>query len=47
MKQGGRGIVYGRNIIQHENPRGMTRALMALVHERASSAEAMRYLRPE
>lgn len=36
MEQGASGIVYGRNIIQHENPCGMTRALMAIVHEDAS-----------
>ena len=29
MGQGAAGIVYGRNIIQHANPAGMTRALMA------------------
>ena len=34
--QGAAGIVYGRNVIQHENPRGMTRALMAIVHDNAS-----------
>lgn len=32
MKQGAKGIVYGRNVIQHEDPAGMTRALMAIVH---------------
>jgi len=31
MKQGVAGIVVGRNIIQHANPAGMTRALMALM----------------
>src|SRR5690606_13831376 len=31
MQQGVRGIVYGRNVIQHANPSGMTRALMAIV----------------
>ena len=36
MQQGARGIVYGRNIIQHPDPRGMTSALMAIVHEGAS-----------
>ncbi len=40
MQQGVKGIVYGRNVIQHENPAGMTRALMAIVHEGASVAEA-------
>ena len=32
MAQGASGIVYGRNVIQHEDPAGMTRALMAVVH---------------
>jgi DhnA family fructose-bisphosphate aldolase class Ia len=32
MQQGAAGIVYGRNVIQHPNPREMTRALMAVVH---------------
>lgn len=44
MQQGAKGIVYGRNIIQHENPGGMTRALMAVVHDNATPEEAMRYL---
>lgn len=35
MQQGVRGIVYGRNVVQHINPKGMTRALMAIVHEGA------------
>jgi class I fructose-bisphosphate aldolase len=33
LQQGAKGIVYGRNIIQHENPPAMTRALMAVVHQ--------------
>jgi DhnA family fructose-bisphosphate aldolase class Ia len=41
IAQGAVGIVYGRNIIQHENPAGMTRALMAVVHDGASAAEAL------
>ncbi len=32
MQQGAKGIVYGRNVIQHESPVGITRALMAIVH---------------
>jgi class I fructose-bisphosphate aldolase len=32
MAQGAAGIVYGRNIIQHPDPAGMTRALMDVVH---------------
>lgn len=45
LEQGARGIVYGRNIIQHENPPAMTRALMAVVHESATPEEAARLLR--
>ena len=44
LEQGAAGIVYGRNIIQHANPLGMTRALMALVHEGATPATAAKYL---
>ncbi len=36
MKQGARGIVYGRNVIQHHMPAQMTRALMAIVHNGAT-----------
>ena len=46
MKQGAAGIVYGRNIIQHQNPAGMTRALMTIVHEGATAAEAAKNLSP-
>lgn len=35
MKQGAKGIVYGRNVVQHLDPGGMTRALMAIVHDDA------------
>jgi len=41
MKQGARGIVYGRNVIHHDNPTGMTKALMAVVHQGTSVADAM------
>ena len=44
LAQGARGIVYGRNIIQHANPGGMTRALMALVHDAATPEEAAKHL---
>lgn len=40
MAQGARGLVYGRNIVQHKNPRGMVRALMRIVHEGATPEEA-------
>ena len=44
MKQGARGIVYGRNVIQHPNPNGMTKALMAIVHDGASAEAAARHI---
>ncbi|MDE2713252.1 MAG: aldolase [Verrucomicrobiota bacterium] len=44
LEQGAAGIVYGRNIIQHANPAGMTCALMALVHEGATPATAAKHL---
>jgi class I fructose-bisphosphate aldolase len=44
MQQGVRGIVYGRNVIQHANPAGMTRALMAIVHEGAKPSEVIGYI---
>ncbi|MEW6511104.1 MAG: aldolase [Bacteroidota bacterium] len=44
MKQGIAGIVYGRNIIQHRNPAGMTRALMAIVHDGASAESAAAFI---
>ena len=44
MKQGARGIVYGRNVIHNANPAGITRALMAVVHEGASAEAAMVHL---
>jgi class I fructose-bisphosphate aldolase len=44
MEQGAAGIVYGRNIIQHPNPAGITRALMAVVHEGATVEAAMKHL---
>jgi len=42
--QGAAGIVYGRNVIQHENPSGMTKALMAIVHDEVSAADAAKLL---
>jgi fructose-bisphosphate aldolase, class I len=33
LAQGARGIVYGRNVIQHDNPSGITRALLAVLHD--------------
>ena len=44
MDQGARGIVYGRNVIHHDNPGAMTRALMAVVHDEASIDAAISIL---
>lgn len=45
IQQGASGIVYGRNVIQHENPKAITRALMAVVHDHATVEQASQYLR--
>jgi class I fructose-bisphosphate aldolase len=44
MRVGAAGIVYGRNVIQHENPAAMTRALMAVVHHDGSAEDALELL---
>jgi DhnA family fructose-bisphosphate aldolase class Ia len=44
IQQGAVGIVYGRNVIQHQHPAGMTRALLAIVHEGATAAQAAAFL---
>ncbi|MEO6148851.1 MAG: hypothetical protein ABIN95_10805, partial [Mucilaginibacter sp.] len=41
MQQGVRGIVYGRNVIQHPDPSGMTQTLMAIVHDGLKPEEAI------
>ncbi len=46
IQQGASGIVYGRNIIQHSDPAGMTRALMAIVHDGATARDAARLIHP-
>jgi len=44
IQQGAAGIVYGRNIIQHHNPAGMTLALMAIVHDGATARQAAKFI---
>lgn len=41
LAQGAAGIVYGRNIIQHSDPAGITNALMAVLHDGASVEQAL------
>lgn len=45
IQQGAAGIVYGRNIIQHADPAGMTRALMAIVHDGATAKTAASFIK--
>jgi fructose-bisphosphate aldolase, class I len=40
LEQGAAGIVYGRNIIQHERPASLVRALMAMLHSGADVVAA-------
>lgn len=40
MAQGAMGMVYGRNVYQHDNPEAVVAALMALIHRGASGEEA-------
>ena len=40
MAQGAKGMVYGRNIYQHDNPRAVVTALMALIHDGADADTA-------
>jgi DhnA family fructose-bisphosphate aldolase class Ia len=44
MAQGASGIVYGRNVIQHPNPAGMTNALMGIVHDGLTPSQALALL---
>jgi fructose-bisphosphate aldolase, class I len=41
MHAGAAGIVYGRNVIQHERPSEMTRALMSVVHDGVAADAAL------
>jgi DhnA family fructose-bisphosphate aldolase class Ia len=45
IAQGAAGIVYGRNIIQHPNPGGMTKALLAIVHDGMTADKAAGFLK--
>ena len=45
IKQGAAGIVYGRNVIQHPNPAGMTKALMSIVHDGETASGAAKFLK--
>jgi len=42
MDAGARGIAMGRNVWEHENPEGMVRALVQIIHKGASVSEALK-----
>lgn len=46
MQTGARGLVYGRNILHHHDPVGMTRALMRITHSDITAAEARELVAP-
>jgi DhnA family fructose-bisphosphate aldolase class Ia len=39
LRQGANGVVYGRNVYQHVNPRKIVAALMEMIHQDASAEE--------
>jgi len=45
LAQGAAGIVYGRNIIQHERPAAIVRGLMAMLHDGADVDTALALVR--
>jgi class I fructose-bisphosphate aldolase len=44
LEQGARGIVYGRNIIQHSRPAALVAALMGILHDGLSATQASQRL---
>jgi len=40
LAQGATGMVYGRNVYQHDNPKAVVAALMAIIHNGVSGEEA-------
>jgi len=45
MEAGGKGVVVGRNVFQHPNPKGMVKAVIAVVHENKDPEEAVKYVK--
>ncbi|MFN8655777.1 MAG: hypothetical protein U0105_05525 [Candidatus Obscuribacterales bacterium] len=44
VAEGVAGFIYGRNVIQHKNPKGMTKALQAVLHYGESAKDALRHI---
>jgi class I fructose-bisphosphate aldolase len=40
MRQGAKGLVYGRNVYQHAKPKAIVKALMAIIHQGADGEQA-------
>lgn len=43
LDQGAVGMVYGRNVYQHNNPAAVVGALMAMIHTKASAEDAWKF----
>ena len=41
LDQGAKGLVYGRNIVQHRDPVGITKAMMAILHDGSAVDDAL------
>lgn len=41
LRAGASGIVYGRNVVQHPDPAGITAALMSVLHDGVAPADAL------
>lgn len=44
IEVGAQGVVVGRNVFRHKNPRGMIKAIMAIVHEDKHPEDVVKYL---
>ncbi len=44
IRAGGKGVVVGRNVFQHRNPKGMLKAIQAVVYEDKSPEEAVKLI---
>jgi DhnA family fructose-bisphosphate aldolase class Ia len=40
VRQGAKGMVYGRNVYQHDHPKAVVAALMSLIHGGVDGEEA-------
>jgi DhnA family fructose-bisphosphate aldolase class Ia len=45
LRQGARGVLYGRNVFGHPNPGAIIRAIMSIIHQGATPEQALNLLR--